>query len=47
MSDDQNNENKKPKKKKIGVYEKNADGWLKERDGIFKHPSGEFDAAVR
>lgn len=39
MSDEQNNESKNLKKKKIEVYEKNADGWLKERDGIFKHPS--------
>ncbi len=39
MSEDQNNESKKTKKKKIGVYEKNADGWLKERDGIFAHPT--------
>ena len=30
MSDEQNNESKNLKKKKIEVYEKNADGWLKD-----------------
>lgn len=39
MSENQNNGNKNSKKRKLGFYEKNADGWRKEKDGIFKHPT--------
>ncbi len=39
MSESQNNDIKKLKKKKLEYNEENSDGWLKEKDGIFKHPT--------
>ncbi len=39
MSDDKNNEEKTAhKNKKIELSHRNADGWMKIADGIFKHP---------
>ena len=39
MSEDQNNSSKNSNKKKLEYNEENADGWFKEKDGIFRHPT--------